>query len=77
VFLVSKKVVANLAQALLAVLAGNAAYFLLMPHLPPVARHNPFQMDLGLLVDFWLCLVAFGVVKIVWRQNRGPEAHKK
>jgi len=74
---VSKKVVANLGQALLAVVAGNAAYFLLMPHLPPAARHTPFQMDLGLLVDFWFCLVAFGAVKTAWGHNRGSEAGKK
>ena len=73
----SKKVVANFGQALLAVLAGNAAYFLLMPHLPSVARHAPFRMDLGLLVDFWLCLLAFGVIKTAWRQNRGAETGKR
>jgi hypothetical protein len=74
---VSKKVVANFGQALLAVFAGNAAYFLLMPHLPPVARHTPFQMDLGLLVDFWFCLVALGVIKAAWGQKTGPEAGKR
>jgi hypothetical protein len=29
----------NFAQSLIAVLAGNIVYFLLMPHLPPAARH--------------------------------------
>ena len=73
----SKRVVANFVQALLAVLAGNAAYLLLMPHLPPVARHTPFRMDLGLLVDFWLCLLAFAVSKAAWRQLRGAETGKR
>jgi hypothetical protein len=62
---VSKPAVSNFVQALVAVLAGNAVYFLLMPYLPPVARHVPLRMDVGLLVDFWTCLVFFGVIKTV------------
>jgi len=73
---VSKKVMVNFGQALLAVLAGNAAYFLLMPHLPPITRHVPFQVDLGLLIDLWFCLVVFGVVKTVWREGRKSENGK-
>ncbi|HEY1264630.1 MAG TPA: hypothetical protein VGF06_13975 [Terriglobales bacterium] len=62
---------ANFLQALIAVLAGNAAYFLLMPHLPSPARHVAFRIDLGLAVDFWFCLVALAVVKtVVWRRRR-------
>ena len=57
-------------HALVAVLAGNGAYFLLMKYLPPRARHVPFQMDLGLVVDFWFCLVAFGIIKTVAGRRR-------
>lgn len=65
------KASANFIQALVAVLAGNAAYFLLARYLPPRARHVPFQIDLGLVVDFWLCLVVFGMIKTVagWRRD--------
>jgi len=65
-------VVINFVQSLLAVLLGNAAYFLLMPSLPPGARHRPFRYDLGLVVDFWFCVVAFGLIKTAqwWRQRR-------
>jgi len=68
---VSKKAMANFWRALLAVLAGNAAYFLLMPHLPPAARHTPFRLDLGLAVDFWFCLVVFGIIKTFggWKKD--------
>jgi len=59
--------VRNFLDALLAVLAGNAIYFLLMPHLPPVARHTMFKEDWGLLVDFLFCLVIFVAVKIARR----------
>jgi hypothetical protein len=54
---------ANFVESLAAVLAGNAAYFLLVPFLPLAARHVPFQIDLGLLVDACLCVVAWGIIK--------------
>jgi hypothetical protein len=59
------KAATNFIHALAAVLAGNALYFLLLRHLPPRARHVPFHIDLGLVVDFWLGLVAFGIIKTV------------
>jgi hypothetical protein len=64
------KTAANFMHALAAVLAGNAAYFLLMKYLPPRARHEPFQIDLGLGVDFALCLAAFGLIKVVAGRRR-------
>ena len=57
----------NFLDALVAVLAGNAIYFLLMPHLPLAMRHSLFKEDWGLMVDFLFCTVIFVVVKIVRR----------
>ena len=59
----------NFLQALLAVLLGNILYFLLVPSLPPVARHRPMRIDLGMAVDFWFCLVAYGLIRTArrWR----------
>ena len=71
--MVSKlSVTANFVQSLLAVLLGNAAYYILMPSLPPAARHHLFQVDLGLVVDFWFCVVAFGLIRTAqwWRHRR-------
>jgi len=77
---VSKLAVSNFVKALAAVLAGNAMYFLLLPHLPPPARHVPPRVDLGMLVDFWLCLVIFGIIKTVVsrksRQNQDSAGHR-
>jgi len=56
---------ANFVHALLAVLGGNALYFLLENDLPVRARHLPFRLDLGMVVDFWFCLVVFGIIKTV------------
>jgi hypothetical protein len=67
---VSKAAMANFVQSLIAVLAGNAIYFLLMPHLPPAARHVPHRLDLGVFVDLWLCLVILGIVKTLARWKR-------
>ena len=63
-------VFANLLQAFVAIVIGNVAYFLLLPSLPPVARHHRFQVDLGTLVDFWFCLVAYGLIRTArrWRE---------
>ena len=60
----------NFLDALVAVLAGNAIYFLLMPHLPAVARHAFFREDWGLLVDFAICAVIFVAVKYM-RRDKG------
>ncbi len=70
----SKPGVTNFVQALIAVLGGNIAYFLLMPYLPSRAKHFPFRIDLGLVVDFWFCLVVFGLIKTVagWRHDPKP-----
>lgn len=64
------KQVANFIHALAAVLAGNAAYFLLARHLPPQARHQAFHIDLGMVLDFWMCLVVFGLIKTIVGRRR-------
>jgi hypothetical protein len=68
--MVSKpSVLINFLQALLAIILGNVVYFALIPSLPLAARHRPFHMDLGLILDFWLCLVAYGLIRTArrWR----------
>jgi len=55
----------NFLDALLAVLAGNAIYYLLAPHLPVAIRHGRFVEDWGLVVDFIICTVIFFTVKLV------------
>ena len=56
-------VVVNVIQALLAVILGNVVYFVLSPSLPAVARHRPFRFDVGMILDFWFCLVAYGLIR--------------
>jgi hypothetical protein len=70
------KSAANFLHALVAVLAGNAAYFLVEKYLPARAHHVPFKIDLGMVVDFWFCLVVFGIIKTVAAQMHKSRLHK-
>ena len=63
-------------HALAAVLAGNAAYFLLEKHLPVQAQHIGFKTDLGTLVDFCFCLVAFVIIKALASGRGGSKLPK-
>jgi len=49
---------------LVAILLGNGLYFALNPYLPAAAKHHPFKLDLGTLVDFWLCLMVYGLLEL-------------
>lgn len=61
----------GLVRSAVAVLAGNLVYFgILLPFLPPAARHAPFRFDLGLLLDAWICLVLYGLLELGWRARR-------
>ncbi|SPE33562.1 hypothetical protein SBA6_290017 [Candidatus Sulfopaludibacter sp. SbA6] len=55
----------NFWQSLIAVVAGNAIYFSVQHLLPPRAQHVPFRIDWGLAVDFWFCLVCYGLVRLI------------
>ena len=49
---------------LIAILLGNGLYFALNPYLPPAAQHHPYKLDIGTLVDFWLCLAVYGLLEL-------------
>jgi len=67
----NKLILRRLLKQFVAVVAGNLIYFfVLMPHLPPLGRHVPYRIDLGLLVDLWVCLALYGVVEFVDRKRR-------
>ena len=52
-------------QSLVAVLAGNAIYFSVERFLPVRAQHQIYRIDWGLAVDFWMCLVCYGLVRLI------------
>ena len=58
-------------EYLIAVLAGNAIYFLvLFPGLPPSLRHEPFGVDAGLLLDFLCCVLVYAAIRLGSRHAR-------
>jgi hypothetical protein len=71
---VSNSTKVNFAQSLVAVLAGNIIYFLLMPHLPPVAQHVR-KYDFGMVVDFGICVAIFALIKTF--SNRGSRSRQQ
>jgi len=61
-------------EYLVAILAGNAIYFaVLLPNLPGLG-HEPFRLDLGLLVDFAMCVLVYAAIRLGSRhaQNHPP-----
>jgi ABC-type tungstate transport system substrate-binding protein len=65
------KSTANFLHALAAVVVGNAIYFLVEKHLPVGAYHVPFHIDVGMVVDFFICLVVFGIIKTIAKKGSG------
>ncbi len=56
----------NFWRSLISVLAGNAIYFSIERFLPPRAQHQIYAFEWGLVVDFWICLVCYGLVRLIW-----------
>jgi hypothetical protein len=50
---------------LVAILLGQALYLAVVPYLPPAARHERFQFDLGTVVNFWFCLFVYGLIELL------------
>lgn len=59
---------ANFWKSLVAVVVGNVLYlFVISSHLPAPARHRPSSFDLGLIIDFWFCIVIYGIIELFLR----------
>ena len=52
-------------RSLIAVVIGNAIYFGIERYLPVRAQHQPYHIDWGLAVDFWVCVVCYGLVRLI------------
>jgi hypothetical protein len=69
-----KPVTVKWLKYLVAILLGNGLYFSLYPWLPLAARHRPYHLDLGTLVDFWFCLLFFGLLELAaFLHKKGKE----
>jgi hypothetical protein len=55
-------------EYLVAILLGNAIYFFsLVPHLPDAFQHRGFHIDLGMLLDFCVCVAVYGLIRLASR----------
>lgn len=67
----------NFINALVAIILGNLIYFLVLgPLLPPAGRHGVFRIDLGLAIDFGVCVAVYGIIELVLRHKRGRESSR-
>jgi hypothetical protein len=62
-------------EYLVAILLGNAIYyFSLQPHLPPIWRHPGAKIDLGLFLDFLVCVGVYGLIRLgIYVQRERPD----
>jgi hypothetical protein len=64
----------RLLKQFIAVLLGALLYyFVLVPHLPIRAQHQPFRLDWGLVVLAWICLVLYGAIEFAIRFSNRPK----
>jgi hypothetical protein len=61
---------------MVSIILGNVLYFALSPHLPPAAQHHSWTVDLGTIVDFWLCLVVYGLWELGASFLRGAAGYR-
>ena len=55
----------------ISIAVGNAIYYLL---LFPSLQHQPLRFDAGLVVDFGLCLLVYGVIRLAVAHARRMNA---
>jgi hypothetical protein len=52
-------------EYLVAILVGNGVYYLsLAPHLPQVLRHQGFEIDGGVIIDFAVCVGVYWLIRL-------------
>jgi hypothetical protein len=51
------------AEYLVAILLGNIIYLFVEPELPYVMRHRMFKIDVGLAIDFVICVAIYWLVR--------------
>ena len=62
---------------MVSIILGNVLYFALSPHLPPAAQHHSWTVDLGTIIDFWLCLVVYGLLELGAGLLRGAAGYRR
>ena len=65
-------------EYLISVLVGNAIYFaVLLPGLPSALQHQPFAVDLGLLLAFLCCVLVYAAIRLGSRHGKRMAAQEE
>ena len=65
-------------EYLISVLVGNAIYFaVLLPGLPRPLQHQPFAVDLGLLLAFLCCVLVYVAIRLGSRHGKRMAAQEE
>ena len=65
-------------EYLISVLVGNAIYFaVLLPGLPRSLQHQPFALDLGLLLAFVCCVLVYAAIRLGSRHGKRMAADEE
>ena len=65
-------------EYLISVLVGNAIYFaVLLPGLPRALQHQPFAVDLGLLLAFLCCVLVYVAIRLGSRHGKRMAAQEE
>jgi hypothetical protein len=65
-------------EYLISVLVGNAIYFaVLLPGLPRPLQHQPFAVDLGLLLAFLCCVLVYAAIRLGSRHGKRMAAEEE
>jgi hypothetical protein len=55
----------NFWKSLIAAVVGNTIYFSVERFLPPRGHHQLYQIDWGLAIDFYICLVCYVLLRMI------------
>jgi len=65
-------------EYLISVLVGNAIYFaVLLPGLPRSLQHQPFAVDVGLLIAFLCCVLVYAAIRLGSRHGKRMAAEEE
>ena len=64
-------------EYLIAILAGNAIYFAVVLPAMPGLSHEPFRLDLGLFVDFAICVLVYAAIRLGSRHARRENTRRE
>jgi len=60
-----KVIIGKFTKIFVAVIGGNAVYYIFEDRLPDIFHHKLFTFDWGLLLDFWVCVFLWVILDLL------------